>query len=129
MNMGQSMPFDEMLKIQNESQYKVQKDRFVGDIDPVTKLRHGQGCYTYVEENPFFQYQGSWNNGVKQTGPGEASTLLMRDGTAYTGEFKNGEITGNGVKQWPDGKIYQGSFQEGEMHGQGLIKYDTSKYA
>lgn len=60
---------------------------------------------------------------------GDASTLLMRDGTAYTGEFHNGEISGNGVKQWSDGKIYQGSFLEGEMHGQGLIKYDTSKYS
>lgn len=95
----------------------------------MTKLRHGQGIYTYIEENPFFQYQGSWDNGKKQTVPGDASTLLMRDGSAYTGEFQDGEITGMGVKSWPDGKIYMGSFMEGEMHGSGHIKYDTSKYA
>lgn len=76
-----------MIEIQNQTQYKIQKDRFVGDIDPVTKLRNGQGCYTYIEENPFFQYQGGFENGVKQTRSGEAATLLMRDGSAYTGEF------------------------------------------
>lgn len=34
--------------------FKVTKDRYVGAIDPVTKLRNGQGTYTYT--NPFFQY-------------------------------------------------------------------------
>jgi hypothetical protein len=36
-------------------EYRTQKDRYVGDIDPVTKLRHGDGTYTF-QENPFFQY-------------------------------------------------------------------------
>lgn len=31
-----------------------QKGRYKGDIDPVTKLRNGNGVYTYT--NPFFQY-------------------------------------------------------------------------
>ena len=91
---GPAMPYQQMLDIQNKSEYKIQKDRYVGDIDPVTKLRHGYGCYTYIEDNPFFQYQGGWDNGVKQTNSGDVATLLMRDGSAYTGEFLNGEITG-----------------------------------
>lgn len=37
-----------------EHEFRITKDRYVGDIDPVTKLRHGQGCYTYT--NPYFQY-------------------------------------------------------------------------
>jgi len=60
----------------------------------VTKLRHGAGTYTYQEENPYFQYQGAWENGKKQTRVGQVSTLLMRDGSAYTGDFSEGEITG-----------------------------------
>ena len=28
------------------------KDRYVGDLDPATKLRHGEGTYTYP--NAFF---------------------------------------------------------------------------
>ena len=62
-----------------ENEYKVTRDRYVGDIDPVTKLRNGQGCYTYT--NPFFQYQGTFDNG-KKTGEG---VLLMRDGSKYAG--------------------------------------------
>jgi hypothetical protein len=85
-------------------EYRAQKDRYVGDIDPVTKLRHGDGTYTY-QENPFFQYQGSYDHGIKQTN-GNSSSLIMRDGSRYTGEFINGEMTGQGIKQWADNKVY-----------------------
>ena len=37
---------------EGDLEFKVTKDRYVGDIDPVTKLRHGQGTYTYT--NPYF---------------------------------------------------------------------------
>jgi hypothetical protein len=78
-------------------------------------LRHGQGTYSYP--NAFYQYQGFWHNGEKHTEDGEASTLILRDGTKITGQFKNGEITGLGLKQFNDGRVYQGEFFEGEMHG------------
>jgi hypothetical protein len=29
---------------------------------------------------------------------GQASTFILRDGTRYTGDFSNGEITGVGFK-------------------------------
>lgn len=63
----------------------------MGDLDPITKLRHGKGTYTYP--NGFFQYDGEWADGVKQ-GRG---TLYLRDGTKYEGEFSDGEIT---VRLW-----------------------------
>jgi len=47
-----------------------QKDRYVGKIDPITKQRHGEGTYYYKDENPCFQYQGHWQNGIKHTEPG-----------------------------------------------------------
>ena len=62
------------------------KDRYVGGIDPVSKLRNGHGTYTFT--NPFFQYQGEYAQGQKQ---GEG-VLLMRNGGKYAGEFVNGEI-------------------------------------
>ena len=104
-----------------ELEYRTQKDRYVGDIDPVTKLRHGEGTYTY-SENPFFQYQGTYQNGIKQTKE-HSSSLIMRDGSRYTGEFTSGEMTGQGIKQWADGRVYKGQFQEGELHGQGIMYY------
>jgi len=92
----------------------------------VTKLREGEGTYTY-HENPFFQYQGQYERGVKQTQSGNASTLILRDGTRYTGEFRDGEITGQGVKSWPDGRAYEGEFTEGEMHGFGTLVYNVKQ--
>ena len=47
----------------SDLQYKQTKDRYVGGIDPVTKLRQGHGCYTFT--NPFFQYQGEFDKGKK----------------------------------------------------------------
>ena len=70
----------------------------------MTKLREGQGVYTY--DNPFFQYKGDYQRGVKH-GQG---VLLMRDGSRYEGEFENGEITGKGEKTQPDGTVYKGDF-------------------
>jgi len=47
--------FNELSELQQQVEYKHgNKDRYVGDIDPVTKLRHGYGTYTYP--NTFFQY-------------------------------------------------------------------------
>jgi hypothetical protein len=48
----------------------------------------------------------------------------MRDGSRYTGEFKNGEMTGEGFKQWADGRVYktyQGEFQFNSREGQGVL--------
>jgi len=106
-----------------ETEYKQNlKDRYVGDIDPETKLRHGTGTYTYP--NTYFQYQGSWSQGVKNSVPDQPSALIMRDGTSITGDFKDGEITGTGIKHFPDGRVYRGDFLEGEMHGQGRLEYN-----
>lgn len=41
-------------KNDGELKYQEQKDRYKGDIDPVSKLRNGTGVYTYT--NAFFQY-------------------------------------------------------------------------
>ena len=89
----------------------------MGDLDPVTKLREGQGVYTF--ENPFFQYKGDYVKGVKH-GQG---VLLMRDGSRYEGAFDNGEITGKGEKTQTDGTVYKGDFVQGEKHGYGEIVY------
>lgn len=91
--------------------------RYVGDIDPVTKLRNGQGVYTF--ENPYFQYKGDYVNGQKQgksfnmlfsTRFKGEGVLLMKDGSRYEGHFENGEMSGQGRRSYPDGTIYVGEF-------------------
>ncbi|XP_063723905.1 uncharacterized protein LOC134851657 isoform X2 [Symsagittifera roscoffensis] len=86
-------------------------------------FRHGVGCYSY---NSFYQYQGTWSKGLKH-GPGQ---LILRDGTRIHGEFKEGELTGNGIKVWPDNKqVYRGTFLNGHIHGHGEMTYsDGSTY-
>ena len=34
--------------------------------------------------------------------------LIMKDGSKFEGEFKDGEIVGYGVREWHDGRIYKG---------------------
>ena len=101
--------------------YVYSKDRYVGDLDPVTKLRHGEGVYTF--ENPFFQYKGQYVNGTKE-GQG---VLLLRDGSRYEGQFSDGEITGTGERVYADGNIYRGEFQQGERHGYGEMEYNAPR--
>ena len=56
-------------------------------MDPITKLRHGKGTYSYP--NKCFQYNGDWENGVKH-GHG---IFYLKDGPQYEGDFDNGEMT------------------------------------
>ena len=60
------------------------KQDYVGGVDYETKLRHGEGTYTY--QNRFFQYTGDWEYGAKH-GKGK---LIMADGGYYDGDFFNG---------------------------------------
>jgi len=40
--------FEQLKEIMGEIEYKPDlKDRYVGDIDPPSKLRHGYGTYSY----------------------------------------------------------------------------------
>lgn len=97
------------------AKYQKNKDRYKGDVDPVTKLRTGIGAYTYT--NPYFQYQGQWVDGKKQ-GHG---TLLMKDGSQFVGDFVDGEITGSGTRTYEDGMRYSGNWLNGEREGYGEV--------
>ncbi len=44
--------------------------------------------------------------------------LKLGDGGLYEGEFRNNEMTGSGLRQWPKGSSYSGEFLDGELHGQ-----------
>ena len=47
----------------------------------------------------------------------------MRDGSRYRGEFRNGEIVGQGERIYEDGTTYVGDFHLGEKNGYGEITY------
>lgn len=57
-----------MAAVQEETLFKeLQRNRYEGQIDPVTKLRHGEGRYNYRDDNSCFQYQGAFDLGIKHT--------------------------------------------------------------
>lgn len=105
-----------------EFQFQKNRNRYVGDVDPVTKLRQGRGVYSY--SNPFFQYQGDFESGKKE---GEGA-LLMKDGSKYEGAFVDGEIHGRGVRSYPDGTEFVGDFYKGEKQGYGEIVYGKRNF-
>lgn len=44
-------------------------------------------------------------------------------GEEYTGEFRNGFISGKGVMTWPDGDRYEGSYDSDARNGYGVFTY------
>jgi hypothetical protein len=88
------------------------KPFYEGKVD--RSLRNGYGKCTF--KNGLFAYEGEWLDG-KMHGRGK---LVLGDAGMYEGDFRLNEITGTGLRQWPDGSTYSGEFLEGERHGQVL---------
>ncbi|MBN2039416.1 MAG: hypothetical protein JW864_05205, partial [Spirochaetes bacterium] len=60
-------------------------------------------------------------------------TFIYDDGSAYTGEFKNGKRHGKGKMTWASGSMkgetYEGEWSDNEINGTGTYTYsDGSKY-
>lgn len=77
--------------------------------------KHGYGKEKWFEEET--TYKGAYVSGDKH-GEGE---YKWWDGSSYTGQFMNDEISGVGTKTDSDG-TYVGQFEESVHHGEG--KYD-----
>jgi len=94
-------------------------------------LRHGFGRYQYPGGT--YVYEGEWFEGEKH-GHG---VLRFTDqgryaecGSEYEGQFRMGEMTGDGERRWMDGSSYTGQFMEGEREGVGeYIFADGTKFA
>lgn len=74
---------------------------------------------------------------------------MMRDGSSFEGEYKDGEIVkgrfrwvnlgvyegefermereGQGVYMWPDGRTYEGEWRRDMMDGQGVLRWPDGK--
>jgi len=51
----------------------------------------------------------------------------MADGFTYTGGWKAGEITGEGIATYANGDVYEGFFEAGRRQGQGTMKYASGE--
>lgn len=86
-------------------------------------LRDGKGSYTFPSS--VFKYTGEWRQG-EMHGQG----VFCIGNSVYESAFEHGEIEGLGLRYWPDGSSYSGQFHRGEMHGESVFvlssgaKYD-----
>lgn len=48
-------------------------------------------------------------------------TYVSRYGQRYVGEFKDGELHGQGAMTYPNGSKYIGEFKNGKNHGHGIL--------
>ena len=51
----------------------------------------------------------------------------MPDGFSYSGEWRDGEIHGEGVATYSSGDVYEGSFEDGRRHGFGTLRYASGE--
>ena len=50
-------------------------------------------------------------------------TILLDDGTLYTGQVVDSLFNGRGTCIYPDGTVYEGSWKDGMWDGQGTLRY------
>ena len=79
------------------------------------------GQYTWTDGDKWI---GEWKDG-EINGEG---TYFYADGSITVGEWKDGEINGQAIQTWGDksewaGDRYAGEWKDGEMHGQGRYTY------
>ncbi|WP_052480991.1 C13 family peptidase [Gilvimarinus agarilyticus] len=51
--------------------------------------------------------------------------LTLPDGSRYSGELREGLLSGEGRLEWPNGDAYEGEFANGMMHGKGTLSMAT----
>jgi outer membrane receptor for monomeric catechols len=66
-----------------------------------------------------FEYSGEWVEG-EITGQG---TARYPNGSVYEGTFLKGQPEGKGKITAPDGRTYEGDWVQGQMTGQGVARY------
>merc|ERR1712203_237447 len=59
---------------------------------------------------------GQWKDG-EMSGQGKMS---WPSGAVYEGGYREGQKCGEGILTWPDGRIYKGQWENNEQHGRGM---------
>ena len=64
-------------------------------------------------------YEGTFVNGQ----PDGTGTYRLTNGYEYTGDWKAGQIIGQGVAHYPNGSVYEGAFVDSKPQGKGKIAF------
>ncbi|KAK7202173.1 MORN repeat [Novymonas esmeraldas] len=87
--------------------------RYVGQVDPLTGLRDGEGCLHYQSGNV---YTGSWRDGAAE-GFGEKR---YKNGDVYRGGWRQGRRSGRGAYLFAQGHFYDGMYADDAPSGYGI---------
>jgi len=79
---------------------------------------NGEGTYVYRDGS---QYSGEWKDGMKH-GRGK---LQYDSGAYYNGQWQKDSKHGRGTYTWPNGNVYRGSFANNRMSGTGSKEYKS----
>ncbi|WP_273124285.1 MORN repeat-containing protein [Bacillus weihaiensis] len=72
----------------------------------------------------------SYTGDVVKGVPHGKGKMEWADGTTYVGDFTDGKMTGTGTYQWKTGQRYTGQVVDGKPHGEGtLYREDGSTYS
>ena len=94
---------------------------YIGDIDPLTRSRHGYGAYIWNQGD---YYEGNWVQG-ERTGKG---IFIWQNGKYYVGDFIDGKRTGIGREWDKDEFSYAtGKFVDGKPEKPYVKSYDYVK--
>jgi hypothetical protein len=96
---------------------------YTGDIDVVSGLPHGTGCFKSIgdndddDDNEGHGYTGEWEYG-RAHGHG---VFMYADGDKYAGEFRDNKRHGQGVYTHASGDKYNGEYRDDKRHGHGVL--------
>lgn len=109
---------------EHEVAQELNDGRYVGEWDDQSKVPHGQGlkCWTTGELRGAV-YDGQWKDG-EMSGDGR---MIHPDGEEYRGQWKNGKASGHGVYSRLDSSRYEGQWEENRAHGEGIEVWPTGE--
>ena len=93
---------NEEIKYQGEALIQEEK----GDVEPVDRIRHGQGVLYDLLDGT--RYEGQFSLNRKH---GKGKLVYEATGDSYDGQFRDNEIHGKGIFTFSNGEKFDGEFK------------------
>jgi hypothetical protein len=92
-------------------------DGTINNIDQYAFIRHDYNNNQIEISTKYDHYKGGFINGKKNG----IAIYESKGNFVYEGEFKDNEITGNGLMTFPGDETYKGDFINGNRNGKGIF--------
>ncbi|TNV77990.1 hypothetical protein FGO68_gene11048 [Halteria grandinella] len=84
-----------------------------------------EGELIVIFKNKWSKYEGKFDDRLLRAGVG---SYQHEDGASYVGEFKDGQMSGDGKMNYLDGASYIGGFHDGKKNGHGKFIYPDGEF-